>query len=48
MAFFVLASVLYEPPPDSAHNSYESTERGADGAVKDLPADGVVANRRAR
>lgn len=52
VAFFTLASILYTPPPDSPHNSYESTEsRPPDPSklpVKDPPEGGAIANQQAR
>ncbi|XP_056130821.1 solute carrier organic anion transporter family member 4A1 [Lampris incognitus] len=58
--FFLLASVLYQPPPQSPQSSCESTDHGVGDAVgdtagdtgdlpiKDLPQDGVIANLHAR
>lgn len=57
--FFLLASVLYQPPPESPQSSCESTDHGVgDGAgdsagdladlpIKDLPQE-VIANVHAR
>ncbi|XP_059920297.1 solute carrier organic anion transporter family member 4A1 isoform X1 [Gadus macrocephalus] len=50
--FFLLASILYQPPPESPQSSCESTDQGAgdvgDLPIKDLPQDGVIANPHAR
>ena len=50
--FFLLASILYQPPPESPQSSCESTDHGAgdlsDLPVKDLPEDGVIVNLHAR
>ncbi|KAJ3586703.1 hypothetical protein NHX12_013099 [Muraenolepis orangiensis] len=50
--FFLLASILYQPPPESPQSSCESTEQGAgdtgDLPAKDLPQDGVIVNPHAR
>uniref|UniRef100_UPI0037E7E35F solute carrier organic anion transporter family member 4A1 n=1 Tax=Semicossyphus pulcher TaxID=241346 RepID=UPI0037E7E35F len=56
--FFMLASVLYSPPPESPHSSCESTDHGGGGGggggdlsdlpIKDLPEDGVIINLHAR
>ncbi|CAL8326376.1 unnamed protein product [Merluccius merluccius] len=50
--FFLLASILYQPPPESPHSSCESTDQGArdlgDLPIKDLPQDGVITNTHAR
>ncbi|KAM4609729.1 solute carrier organic anion transporter family member 4A1 [Polymixia lowei] len=47
--FFLLASVLYQPPPDSPQSSSQSTDQGAgDLPVKDLPQDGVITNPHAK
>uniref|UniRef100_A0A3Q3IDE3 Solute carrier organic anion transporter family member n=1 Tax=Monopterus albus TaxID=43700 RepID=A0A3Q3IDE3_MONAL len=50
--FFLLATVLYQPPPESPQSSCESTDQGAgdvsDLPVKDLPEDGVIVNKHAR
>ncbi|XP_076840429.1 solute carrier organic anion transporter family member 4A1 isoform X2 [Brachyhypopomus gauderio] len=51
--FFLLASVLYRPPPESPQSSCESTDQGAGDAVsgdlpiKDLPPE-IIANVHAR
>lgn len=46
---FVLASVLYTPPPESPQNGYESTEQSANDPNKpDLPEDGVIVNQHVR
>ncbi|KAL6482638.1 hypothetical protein MHYP_G00075100 [Metynnis hypsauchen] len=53
--FFLLASVLYQPPPESPQSSCESTDQGAgdsggengDFPIKDLPAE-IIANVHAR
>lgn len=56
MLFFLLASVLYQPPPESPHSSCESTDHGigdhacgdlGDLPIKDLPQE-VIANVHAR
>ncbi|XP_069564504.1 solute carrier organic anion transporter family member 4A1 [Brachyistius frenatus] len=50
--FFLVASILYQPPPESPQSSCESTDHGAghvsDLPVKDLPEDGVIINLHAR
>lgn len=48
--FFLLASVLYQPPPESPQSSCDSTDHGqlSDLPVKDLPDDGVIVNLHAR
>lgn len=47
--FFLLASILYQPPPESPQSSCESTDHGiGDLPVKDLPEDGVIINLHAR
>ncbi|KAG7248993.1 hypothetical protein CRUP_021298, partial [Coryphaenoides rupestris] len=50
--FFLLASILYQPPPESPQSSCESTDHGAgdtgDLPIKDLPQDGVIVNPHAR
>uniref|UniRef100_A0A7N9AUG8 Solute carrier organic anion transporter family member n=1 Tax=Mastacembelus armatus TaxID=205130 RepID=A0A7N9AUG8_9TELE len=50
--FFLLASVLYQPPPESPQSSCESTDHGlrdvSDLPIKDLPEDGVIVNLHAR
>ncbi|KAG7224230.1 hypothetical protein INR49_000473 [Caranx melampygus] len=50
--FFLLASILYQPPPESPQSSCESTDHGvgnmSDLPVKDLPEDGVIVNLHAR
>lgn len=50
--FFLVASVLYQPPPESPQTSCESTDQGTEHAsdlpVKDLPEDGVIINLHAR
>uniref|UniRef100_A0A3Q3BFD5 Solute carrier organic anion transporter family member n=1 Tax=Kryptolebias marmoratus TaxID=37003 RepID=A0A3Q3BFD5_KRYMA len=50
--FYLLASVLYKPPPESPQSSCESTDHGtehtSDLPVKDLPRDGVIVNLHAR
>uniref|UniRef100_A0A667ZHL6 Solute carrier organic anion transporter family member n=1 Tax=Myripristis murdjan TaxID=586833 RepID=A0A667ZHL6_9TELE len=50
--FFMLASIMYQPPPESPQSSCESTDHGAadlgDLPVKDLPQDGVIVNPHAR
>ncbi|XP_074538548.1 solute carrier organic anion transporter family member 4A1 [Halichoeres trimaculatus] len=54
--FFLLASVLYTPPPESPNSSCESTDQSGGGRVaglsnlpiKDLPEDGVIVNLHAR
>uniref|UniRef100_A0A672ID27 Solute carrier organic anion transporter family member n=1 Tax=Salarias fasciatus TaxID=181472 RepID=A0A672ID27_SALFA len=50
--FFLVASILYQPPPESPQSSCESTDHGAgpmsDLPVKDLPEDGVIVNVHAR
>ncbi|KAM6982924.1 LOW QUALITY PROTEIN: solute carrier organic anion transporter family member 4A1 [Tautogolabrus adspersus] len=54
MMFFLLASVMYTPPPQSPHSSCDSTDIGAGGGdlsdlpIKDLPEDGVIVNLHAR
>ncbi|XP_026862744.2 solute carrier organic anion transporter family member 4A1 [Electrophorus electricus] len=53
--FFLLASVLYRPPPDSPQSSCENTDQGAglaggdtgDLPIKDLPPE-IIANNHAR
>ncbi|XP_036447883.1 solute carrier organic anion transporter family member 4A1 [Colossoma macropomum] len=53
--FFLLASVLYQPPPESPQSSCESTDQGAgdsggengDFPIKDLPPE-IIANVHAR
>ncbi|XP_077371151.1 solute carrier organic anion transporter family member 4A1 [Festucalex cinctus] len=49
--FFLLASILYKPPPESPQSSRESSDHEtcdkSDFPVKDLPADGVIANPHA-
>ncbi|XP_038125048.1 solute carrier organic anion transporter family member 4A1 [Cyprinodon tularosa] len=50
--FFLLAGVLYKPPPESPHSSCESTEQGAEHMsslpIKELPEDGVIVNLHTR
>lgn len=50
--FFLVASILYQPPPESPQSSCESTDHGlgpgGDLPVKDLPEDGVIVNLHAR
>uniref|UniRef100_A0A3B4ZC64 Solute carrier organic anion transporter family member n=1 Tax=Stegastes partitus TaxID=144197 RepID=A0A3B4ZC64_9TELE len=50
--FFLVASILYQPPPESPQTSCESTDHGtghmSDLPVKDLPEDGVIVNLHAR
>ncbi|XP_029012840.1 solute carrier organic anion transporter family member 4A1 [Betta splendens] len=50
--FFLIASVLYQPPPQSPQSSCESTDHGAGDAsdlpAKGLPDDGVIVNLHAR
>uniref|UniRef100_A0A3Q1GZJ5 Solute carrier organic anion transporter family member n=1 Tax=Anabas testudineus TaxID=64144 RepID=A0A3Q1GZJ5_ANATE len=50
--FFLIASILYQPPPQSPQSSCESTDHGvgdvSDLPVKDLPEDGVIVNLHAR
>lgn len=50
--FFLLASIMYKPPPESPQSSCESTDHGGGDAsdlpVKDLPGDGVIVNLHAR
>ena len=50
--FFLVASVLYQPPPQSPQSSCDSTDHGlghlSDLPVKDLPDDGVIVNLHAR
>uniref|UniRef100_A0A3B3UU78 Solute carrier organic anion transporter family member n=1 Tax=Poecilia latipinna TaxID=48699 RepID=A0A3B3UU78_9TELE len=50
--FFLIASVLYQPPPESPQTSCESTDQGTEHAsdlpIKDLPEDGVIINLHAR
>lgn len=50
--FFLTASVLYKPPPQSPQSSCESTDHGvgdvSDLPVKGLPEDGVIVNLHAR
>ncbi|XP_076024060.1 solute carrier organic anion transporter family member 4A1 [Genypterus blacodes] len=50
--FFLLASVMYQPPPESPQSSCESTDHGAgdmgDLPIKDLPLDGVIVNVHAK
>uniref|UniRef100_A0A3Q2PCY9 Solute carrier organic anion transporter family member n=1 Tax=Fundulus heteroclitus TaxID=8078 RepID=A0A3Q2PCY9_FUNHE len=50
--FFLVASVLYQPPPESPQSSCESTDQGTDHVsdlpIKDLPEDGVIVNLHAR
>uniref|UniRef100_A0AAY4E2V0 Solute carrier organic anion transporter family member n=1 Tax=Denticeps clupeoides TaxID=299321 RepID=A0AAY4E2V0_9TELE len=53
--FFLLASILYQPPPESPQSSCESTDQGAgdsvgesgDLPIKDLPPE-IIANVHAR
>ncbi|CDQ98353.1 unnamed protein product [Oncorhynchus mykiss] len=55
MMFFLLASVLYKPPPESPQSSCESTDHGAgdsggetgDLSIKDLPPK-IITNVHAR
>ncbi|CAN9515915.1 unnamed protein product [Ophioblennius macclurei] len=46
--FFLVASILYQPPPESPQSSCESTDHGSgpmsDMPIKDLPEDGVIVN----
>uniref|UniRef100_A0A3Q2XFL5 Solute carrier organic anion transporter family member n=1 Tax=Hippocampus comes TaxID=109280 RepID=A0A3Q2XFL5_HIPCM len=50
--FFLLASILYKPPPESPQSSCESSDHETcnkcDFPVKDLSADGVIVNPHAR
>ncbi|MEQ2258093.1 Solute carrier organic anion transporter member 4A1 [Xenotaenia resolanae] len=50
--FFLVASVLYQPPPESRQSSCETTDQGtehmSDLPIKDLPDDGVIVNVHAR
>ncbi|KAM9751793.1 LOW QUALITY PROTEIN: solute carrier organic anion transporter family member 4A1 [Menidia menidia] len=50
--FFLLASILYQPPPRSPQSSCESTDQGAEHKsglpAKDLPEGGVIVNLHAR
>ncbi|XP_043971837.1 solute carrier organic anion transporter family member 4A1 [Gambusia affinis] len=50
--FFLVASILYQPPPESPQTSCESTDQGtehpSDLPIKDLPEDGVIINLHAR
>ncbi|XP_047467389.1 solute carrier organic anion transporter family member 4A1 [Mugil cephalus] len=50
--FFLVASILYQPPPESPQSSCESTDHGlghgCDLPIKDLPEDGVIVNLHAR
>ncbi|XP_072223849.1 solute carrier organic anion transporter family member 4A1 [Leuresthes tenuis] len=50
--FFLLASILYQPPPRSPQSSCESTDHGGEHKsslpIKDLPEDGVIVNLHAR
>ncbi|XP_028266760.1 solute carrier organic anion transporter family member 4A1 [Parambassis ranga] len=50
--FFLLASILYQPPPESPQSSCESTDHGgghmSDLPIKELPEDGVIVNEHAR
>ncbi|XP_029995169.1 solute carrier organic anion transporter family member 4A1 [Sphaeramia orbicularis] len=50
--FFLLASILYQPPPESPQSSCESTDQGIgemnDLPIKALPEDGVIVNLHAR
>uniref|UniRef100_A0A3P9JE33 Solute carrier organic anion transporter family member n=1 Tax=Oryzias latipes TaxID=8090 RepID=A0A3P9JE33_ORYLA len=49
--FFLLASVLYQPPPESPQSSCGSTDQGiglSDLPIKELPEDGVIVNLHAR
>ncbi|KAM6925508.1 solute carrier organic anion transporter family member 4A1 [Xenentodon cancila] len=50
--FFLVASVLYQPPPESPQSSCDSTDhdlgRVSDLPIKDLPEDGVIVNLHAR
>lgn len=51
VVFFLLASFLYKPPPDSTHSSYASTDRSTTDAnkasVKD-PEDNATVDHHAR
>uniref|UniRef100_I3K284 Solute carrier organic anion transporter family member n=1 Tax=Oreochromis niloticus TaxID=8128 RepID=I3K284_ORENI len=50
--FFLLASILYQPPPESPQSSCENTDHSmehvSDLPVKDLPEDGFIVNLHAR
>ncbi|XP_004565556.1 solute carrier organic anion transporter family member 4A1 [Maylandia zebra] len=50
--FFLVASILYQPPPESPQSSCENTDHSmehlSDLPVKDLPEDGVIVNLHAR
>uniref|UniRef100_A0A3Q1FD73 Solute carrier organic anion transporter family, member 4A1 n=1 Tax=Acanthochromis polyacanthus TaxID=80966 RepID=A0A3Q1FD73_9TELE len=48
--FFLLASILYKPPPESPQNSCESSDQGkmSELPIKDPPEDGVIVNPHAR
>ncbi|XP_023149195.2 solute carrier organic anion transporter family member 4A1-like [Amphiprion ocellaris] len=50
--FYLAASILYQPPPESPQSSCESTDHGtgnlSDLPIKDLPEDGVIVNLHAR
>nr|XP_057941603.1 solute carrier organic anion transporter family member 4A1 [Doryrhamphus excisus]XP_057941604.1 solute carrier organic anion transporter family member 4A1 [Doryrhamphus excisus]XP_057941605.1 solute carrier organic anion transporter family member 4A1 [Doryrhamphus excisus] len=48
--FFLLASILYQPPPESPQSSCQNTnpESGDMSNLKDLPADGVIVNLHAK
>nr|XP_046252002.1 solute carrier organic anion transporter family member 4A1 [Scatophagus argus]XP_046252003.1 solute carrier organic anion transporter family member 4A1 [Scatophagus argus]XP_046252004.1 solute carrier organic anion transporter family member 4A1 [Scatophagus argus] len=51
--FFLLASILYQPPPESPQSHLkETTDNGvgdvSDLPIKDLPEDGVIVNRHTR
>ncbi|KAM9342114.1 solute carrier organic anion transporter family member 4A1 [Pholidichthys leucotaenia] len=50
--FFLLASILYQPPPESPQSSCESTDHGVGQAIelplKELPDGDVIINLHAR
>uniref|UniRef100_A0A8C6P2E2 Solute carrier organic anion transporter family member n=1 Tax=Nothobranchius furzeri TaxID=105023 RepID=A0A8C6P2E2_NOTFU len=50
--FFLVASVLYQPPPESPLSSCESMNHGTEHMgnlpIKDLPEDGVIVNLHTR
>ncbi|XP_061623780.1 solute carrier organic anion transporter family member 4A1 isoform X3 [Phyllopteryx taeniolatus] len=50
--FFLLASILYQPPPQSPQSSHESSDQEtcnkSDFPVKDVDEDGVIVNPHAR
>lgn len=47
MMFFLVASILYKPPPESPQSSFESTDPGT-GPLSSLPEDGVIVNVHAK